>query len=89
MERAQGGGVYSPAFPSLTSQYLLPMAHAEAQVTQFLEGTGQREPREAQRAMSGPIHLKGYGGDKSITCILIGAMLGTSAVVGTAFVFSN
>lgn len=82
-------GCIDQSFSPLTSQYLLPMAHAKAQVTQFLEVTGQRELREAKKAMSRTIHLKGYGSDRSITCTLLGAMLGTSAAVGTAFVISN
>lgn len=82
-------GMYGPVFSSLTSQYLLPRAQARAQVTQFLEVTGQRKPRKVKKAMSRTIRLKGYGGDRISTCILLGAMLGTSAAVGTAFVFSN
>lgn len=86
-------GCIAWSFSTLSSQYLLPMAHAEAQVTQFLVVNllvaGQRKPREAERAMFRIIHQKDFEGYRSISHSLLGAMFGTLAVVGTAFIVNN
>lgn len=82
--------MYSPVF--LSSHLSVPFANGTCQSPSDTVSRGnraEREPREAKKAMSRTIHLKGYGSDRSITSALLGAMLGTSAEVGTAFVISN